>query len=247
MSTGRLIAWIIAGLATASPALAQQPCPATPAEPGTVAAVQDGRTLTLADGREVRLAGIEAPADGAALRTLVEHQALRLAGTGEDRYGRLIAYLYRPADTEPVQFALLAAGQARVSARIGSKTCADALLAAEQGARTARRGLWADPNFAPLTSENLTTISAARGHFALIEGRVLSVRESGATIYVNFGRRWTRDFSVIIPKRARGSFTAAGIDIKTLERRRIRVRGTIEQRSGPIIQAIAPEQIELID
>ena len=94
---------------------------------------------------------------------------------------------------------------------------------------------------------NSLPISAARGHFALIEGRVLSVRESGATIYVNFGRRWTRDFSVIIPKRARGSFTAAGIDIKTLERRRIRVRGTIEQRSGPIVQAIAPEQIELID
>jgi hypothetical protein len=90
-------------------------------------------------------------------------------------------------------------------------------------------------------------ISAAKGHFALIEGRVLSVRESGATIYVNFGRRWTRDFSVIIPKRARSRFAAAGIDIKALERRRIRVRGTIEQRSGPIVQAIAPEQIELID
>ena len=90
-------------------------------------------------------------------------------------------------------------------------------------------------------------ISASQGHFALIEGRVLSVRESGATIYVNFGRRWTRDFSVIIPKRSRSSFVAAGIDIKAFEGRRIRVRGTIEQRSGPIVQAIAPEQIELID
>jgi hypothetical protein len=30
---------------------------------------------------------------------------------------------------------------------------------------------------------------------------VLSVRESGATIYVNFGRRWTEDFTVTILKR----------------------------------------------
>ena len=247
MGMGRLITGVIAGIATAMPASAEQPCTGTPVQGGTVAAVQDGRTLTLADGREVRLAGIEAPADGDVLRTLVEGRPLRLTGTGEDRYGRLVAYVFRSADTEPVQLALLAAGQARVSARIGAKSCADALLAAELGARKAGLGRWADPNFAPLSSQNLTMISAARGHFALIQGRVLSVRESGATIYVNFGRRWTRDFSVIIPQRARGSFAAAGIDIKALEHRRIRVRGIVEQRSGPIVQAIAPEQIELID
>lgn len=246
MGIGRLIASLIAATA-AAPALANSPCSGTPAKPGTVAAVQDGRTLTLTDGREVRLAGIESAADGVALRELVAGRELRLDEKSEDRYGRLVAFAYRDAETEPLQIALLTAGQARVSARPGAKACADALLAAEKGARTARRGLWADPNFAPLRSENLTMISAARGHFALIEGRVLSVRESGATIYVNFGRRWTRDFSVIIPKRARSRFAAAGIDIKALERRRIRVRGTIEQRSGPIVQAIAPEQIELID
>ena len=247
MGIGRLIAFVVAGSVTATPVLATPPCAGKPAEAGTVAAVEDGRTLTLSDGREIRLAGIETPADGQALRALVEARQLRLEGTGQDRYGRLGAYAYRAGDTEPVQFALLKAGEARVSARPGGNSCARALLAAEQSARAAGRGLWADPNFAPLGSQNLTTISAARGHFALIEGRVLSVRESGATIYLNFGRRWTRDFSVIIPKRARGSFAAAGIDTKKFEGRRIRVRGTIEQRRGPIVQAIAPEQIELID
>ena len=131
--------------------------------------------------------------------------------------------------------------------RIGDKTCADALLAAENAARTAKRGLWANPNFAPLSSENLPGLEAARGHFALVEGKVLSVRESGATIYVNFGRRWTRDFTVTVLKRQRRAFAAAGIDLKQLEGRRIRVRGFIEQRGGPIIAASAPEQIELID
>jgi len=247
MGSGRLIAFVMAGVVTAMPAFADSPCVGKPAEAGTVAAIQDGRTLTLTDGREIRLAGLEAPADGAALRALAAGRPLRLEGTGEDRYGRLLAYAFVAAEAEPVQVALLGAGKARVSARLGVKSCAAALLAAEQGARAAGRGLWADPNFAPLGSQNLTMIAAARGHFALIEGRVLSVRESGATIYLNFGRRWTRDFSVIIPKRAQGNFAAAGIDVKTLEGRRIRVRGTIEQRSGPIVQAVAPEQIELID
>jgi len=73
----------------------------------------------------------------------------------------------------------------------------------------------------------------------------LSVRESGATIYVNFGRRWTRDFAVTILKRQRRDFAAAGFDPKELEGRRIRVRGWVEQRNGPMIQATVPEQIEI--
>jgi hypothetical protein len=85
------------------------------------------------------------------------------------------------------------------------------------------------------------------GHFALVEGKVLSVRESGATIYVNFGRRWMRDFTVTILRRQQRAFAAAGLEPKQLEGRRIRVRGWIEQRGGPIIQAETPEQIEFVN
>jgi hypothetical protein len=79
-------------------------------------------------------------------------------------------------------------GQARVSARIGDKACVNKLLNAEQAARMSRRGLWANPNFAPLRSENIARITAARGQFALVVGKVLSVQESGATISLNFRR-----------------------------------------------------------
>jgi hypothetical protein len=64
---------------------------------------------------------------------------------------------------------------------------------------------------------------------------------------VNFGRRWTRDFSVIILRRNQRRFAAAGIEPKRLEGRRIRVRGWLEQRRGPVIEADAPEQIEFAD
>jgi endonuclease YncB( thermonuclease family) len=233
----------------ASSAAAQAPCKIADLGTATVAGVRDGRTLLLADGRELRLAAIEVT-DGSrdALQQLVGGRSIRLERLDStDRYGRLVALIYTEDAEQSVQQVMVAQGQARVSGRIGSKACADALLGAEKSARRARRGLWADPNFAPLRPENLTRIGAARGQFALVEGKVLSVRESGATIYLNFGRRWTKDFTVTILKRHRREFAAAGIDPKQLEGRPIRVRGWIEQRNGPVIEADAPEQVELVE
>lgn len=211
-------------------------------------AARDGRTLLLADGREVRLAAIEV-ADNSrdALFALVGGRNVRLeqAGTTLDRYGRVIAFVYVEETDRSVQQSLVTEGLARASARIGNKACAEELLTAEQGARAARRGIWADPNFAPLPSHDVPRITAARGQFALVEGRVLSVRESGSIIYVNFGRRWTRDFAFTVAKRHRRDFAEAGVDPKTLEGRRIRVRGWVEQRGGPFIEVTAPEQIEI--
>jgi endonuclease YncB( thermonuclease family) len=231
-------------------ATAQELCKLTMIGTANVATVRDGRTLLLDDGRELRLAAIEAGSDSRnALQILIGDRPLRLErlSAEHDRYGRLVAFAFVGDATQSLQSALLEQGQARVGARVGSKACADALLRTERAARAAGRGLWADPNFAPLQAENLTRLQAERGHFALVEGKVLSVRESGATIYVNFGRRWTRDFTVIILKRQQRTFAAAGLEPKWLEGRRIRVRGWIEQRGGPIIAAEAPEQIEFVE
>jgi endonuclease YncB( thermonuclease family) len=231
-------------------AAAQDQCQPAPLGSAEVTAVRDGRTLMLADGRELRLAAIEAADDGgAALRALTAGRALRLGklGAERDRYGRLVALAFAGDAAQSLQQLLLAQGAARVSARIGDKACAAVLLAAEKEARDAHRGLWADPNFAPLAAENLSGLRAKAGHFALVEGKVLSVRTSGPTIYLNFGYRWTRDFSVVIPRRSQGNFAAGGVEPKGLEGRRVRVRGWIDRRSGPVIEADGPEQIELID
>jgi endonuclease YncB( thermonuclease family) len=243
------IAWGLLASLAAGQATAQERCPLTAIGTAVVASVRDGRTLLLADGREVRLAAIETGAESrTALHSLVAGRTLRLErlGPGHDRYGRLVAFAFTGDARQSVQQALLAAGQARVSARVGDKACADALLAAESEARAARRGLWADPNFAPLPAENSARLTGERGRFALVEGKVLSVRESGGTLYVNFGRRWTQDFSVIIARRNQRIFTAAGLEPKQLSGRRIRVRGWIEQRRGPVIEADTPEQIEIV-
>src|SRR5262249_51409535 len=78
-------------------------------------------------------------------------------------------------------------------------------------------------------------------------GRVVSVRESGGTIYVNFGRRWSEDFTVTISKRNERSFAEHGVVPKALAGRRVSVRGVIEERGGPWIEAVAPGQIEIAD
>ncbi|HXQ82989.1 MAG TPA: hypothetical protein VN769_02870 [Xanthobacteraceae bacterium] len=74
---------------------------------------------------------------------------------------------------------------------------------------------------------------------------------------MNFGRRWSEGFTVTILKRNARNFTAAGLDLKGLAGRRVRVRGWIEERGGtagspggstggsPWIEAVHPEQIEI--
>jgi len=166
-----------------------------------------------------------------------------------DRYGRVVAYAFAARDGVElsVQAELISAGAARVAARVPNRNCAAELLMRENDARRAKLGLWASPYYDLLNAENPAAVLAEQGHFALVEGKVVSVRESGATIYVNFGRRWTEDFTVTILKRNERSFTAAGLEPKALTRRHIRVRGWIEERGGPWIEAARPEQIEFTD
>ena len=48
-------------------------------------------------------------------------------------------------------------------------------------------------------------------------------------------------------KRHERIFTGAGLQPKMLENRRLRVRGWVEERNGPRIEATHPEQIEIAE
>jgi endonuclease YncB( thermonuclease family) len=238
------------------------PCGGDVIARGIAKHVIDGRTFVLDDGREVRLAAIEVPpvesgaapgaaAAKAALDALVggDDIVLRHADVATDRYGRLVAYAYAVRDDDELfaQGELIASGFATVGDHVGSRPCALALLKSENAARAAKLGLWADSHYDVLDAETPADVLARRGRFALVEGKVVSVRESGAMIYVNFGRRWSEDFTVTVLKRNERNFTAAGLDLRGLTGRRIRVRGWIETRGGPWIEAEYPEQIETAD
>jgi endonuclease YncB( thermonuclease family) len=232
---------------------------------GVVATVLDGRTLRLTDGREVRLAALEvAPLDSdpsaaalgvrakTALEALAGGRSIAVQRSGKDhhdRYGRLVGqvFLNRETGERWAQAELVAGGHARVASHAGGAACAAALLQREQAARAAKLGLWAEPYYVIRKSENPEAIMAERGRFAIVEGIVLSVRESGGTIYVNFSRRWSEDFTVTIAKRRERMFSASGLEPRALSGRRVRVRGWVEERGGPWIEAVWPEQIEVVE
>jgi endonuclease YncB( thermonuclease family) len=220
-----------------------------------IAHVADGRSFKLGDGREVLLAGIEVPdgADDATAKAALERLiagkdvVLKQAEPANDRYGRLLAQAFVPQDGAErwIQQDLLAAGRAQVAARPGDAACAKALLAAEAPARQSKREIWADSAYGIKASEDLPGLLERRGRFTVAEGRVVSVRESGGTIYVNFGRVWSRNLTVTILGRNKRAFESAGIDLKKLVGARLRVRGWVEERGGPRIEAARPEQIEI--
>jgi endonuclease YncB( thermonuclease family) len=233
---------------------------------GRVAKIVDGRSFLLEDGREVRLAAVEIPAlaglhdTGApapagiaakmALDAILAGQSveLRQRGPAADRYGRIPAHVYLTRDRAERSAAhdMLARGYARVAAQVGHAACAAELLSRERVARAARLGLWAEPHYL-MAAEGGAELLAERGHFTVVEGKVLSVRESGGTIYMNFGRRWSEALTVTILKRHERIFAGAGLQPKTLENRRLRVRGWVEERNGPRIEATYPEQIEIAE
>lgn len=227
----------------------------------------DGRTILLEDGRKFLLAGLEVapayPQAATALAARVTGRSVTLRGLARDsrksrkaqkagaedagdRHGRLAGFVFVEETVTPLQDEMLRAGLARAAGPVDTPECWAMLLASETAAREGQRGLWADPAFGIRPADRPAAI-AERGRFAIVEGKILSVRENGGTIYLNFGKRWSEDFTATIPKRLERQFAAAGLAPQTLAGRIIRIRGIVEERGGPWIEAARPDQIELTE
>lgn len=218
----------------------------------TVRSAVDGRSVLLEDGREVRLSAIEVPlaqasAATAALISLVGAREVTLSPLepAADRYGRLNMHAFISTGASAatlLETALVTQGLALASLR-GDAACVAALKVAEAAARRAKAGFW-NPDRA-MTADRPASLQAGRGGFAVVTGKVGSVRESGGTIYLNFGRRWSEDFTATVLRRNEPRFRAAGVVLRQLEGRIVRIRGVIEERGGPWIEIVRPEQIEV--
>jgi endonuclease YncB( thermonuclease family) len=216
---------------------------------GHVTEIVDGRSFRLSDGSEIRLAGIELVANekSTALSALIKDKDVSLHGSDDtpDRYGRQTAFAFLTGSDVSVQAQLLAQGAALASPGIADKDCAAALMAAEAEARAAKKGTWASTNVIK-NAESTDDILTGIGRFMLVEGRVFSVRQAGTMTYLNFGRNWTRDFAVTISRRMMPAVESTGITLKSLENRRIRVRGWVEAHPGPRIEVVRAGQIEVL-
>jgi endonuclease YncB( thermonuclease family) len=236
-------------LVTASSAAHAAPCTFAAQDEGHVAKIVDGRSFRLSDGREIRLAGIELidARETGALAALIKDKDVTLHGSDDtpDRYGRQTAFTFLAGSDVPVQAQLLAQGAALASPDVADKDCLAVLMATEAEARDAKKGIWAATNVIK-NAESADDIRAGIGRFMLVEGRVLSVRQAGTVTYLNFGRNWTRDFAATISRRMMPGVESSGLTLKSLENRRIRVRGWVEAHPGPRIEVVRAGQIEVL-
>lgn len=237
----RLI-WIVAAVLFPAIALAQ-PLPKVVAVPTT-------KTLALDNGVVVRLAALQAPNPKeplakealAALESLALKQQLRVEPLTKspDRHGRTVAMAYRE-NGSLLQTEMLRAGLGWVYTFPDSRRHAPTLLAAEAEAEKARRGVWAHPDYAILSSEKADGYA---GEFRLVQGAIQNAAQVRDRYYLNFGDDWKTDFTVTIERSDLKHFDKAWLE--TLPGKTVRVRGWLFQQNGPAMTLSHPEQVEIL-
>lgn len=159
-----------------------------------------------------------------------------------DRRGRLPVLLYE--GTETIQAQIIRSGAAIAFPDGEILPCAAELLAAEEAARRARRGFW--------KSDRDWIADARPEHFAgrlnryvIVAARVVSVGTRARRTYLNFGGRWATDVTVEVPGTVRDRM-GGDAALEALTGQKLRVRGFVIEKSGPMIEVRRPWQIEVL-
>ncbi|NMM45117.1 thermonuclease family protein [Rhodospirillaceae bacterium KN72] len=217
-----------------------------------VTAVDGSDRLRLADGRRVILPHILGPdrdrpmppptdgdrhraAQALADRVLGREVRIDLAEPGQDRYGRLRARVI--CDGEDMAEWQCRAGTVRVFPEPGAAEDRIAeLLRAEDAARTAAAGHWADGRFSvrlvngdPMDDEQ----EAATDRFDIALGTIRRVTPIGGRLHLEFGEDWRTDFTVGLEPRAERSLPVAR---EFLPGRVIEARGWVRFWNGPYME-----------
>jgi len=152
-----------------------------------------------------------------------------------DRHGRRLAHVYSGALW--LQRELVARGLAVVAPPLVSRERASALLGVERLARLSEPGLWRRRGARIVAADRA---ESALDRFAIVEGRVHSVRRGFRHSFVNFDADWRTDFTVFL-RRGR---IARAFPPESLQGRRVRVRGWVHYSNGPGIELADPLYLE---
>lgn len=248
----------------AAPAAAHAACDLSDSGSATIVEILNTESLLLEDGRAIRLVGALGPrvqtrwaeAMGlketltSALKALVlgKRVQLRRGARERDRYGRLLSHVFIGSGDERiwVQEALIRDGLAMAYSFAQNRDCMRPLLHAEAQARAAQAGLWKSGVFRVRDAADPESMKSLSYSFQIVEGLVAATAEKRGRVYINFGADWRSDFTVAVAASARKAFDGSGIDLLALTGQRVRVRGWLKPRNGPLIEASHPEQIEVL-
>lgn len=161
--------------------------------------VFDGDTILLSDGRKVRLLGVNTPEIAGRnknaepggeqakvwLTQRIEHKKVRLEGDVEkqDKYQRSLAYVFGE-DKAHINLELVRQGLAAVNIYPPNLKYVDDLLAAQQSAEQAKRGIWGLPAYAarPFTALNDENYKG----WKRVTGRVTGLKQTAKYSYLRF-------------------------------------------------------------
>jgi endonuclease YncB( thermonuclease family) len=231
-------------------------------ETGRVAAVSDGDTLTLDNGLRVQLTGIIAPRRGfgerkdepkanearQTLEKLTLGREARLGYGGEKRFRETTALAQLFVKTEGgrwiwVQDAMVREGMARARSWKDNYARHERLYASEAVARREKRGLWGERAYAV---RDAAKIKPDEDGFHIVEGVVLSAGKLDTRTYLNFGEDYRTDFTVMVVDKDYPNWKKSDVALDTLAGKRVRVRGYVRNRGGPLIQVDHPQAIEIL-
>jgi len=239
-------------------------CANAPTEGRTylVKSIIDGDTIELAGGKRVRYIGIDTPetmrrvgdkwvyfpepyAQAAKdLNTsLVLNQKVRLEydEDKEDKYGRLLAYVY--VDDTMVNLKMVRDGYALVYTFPPNVKYYKKLVAEQETAKDDPAGLWRE-----VESIGPDEIYDYEGSVKKVWGRVSDISFSGAGLIMHLERDGKIYISAFIPHRNLPLFEEKGIDpSRDYMDSFIEVTGKIETERGPRVYVDNPSQIQVIE
>lgn len=216
---------------------------AAAAETVTIAAQEGDNRLRLADGRLVQLTGL----DAASLRLppLAGREATLYAPGPADRHGAVHAgFILDGADLAED---LVRAGKGIVRPHPGEQACFADLLGLEERSRQDGLGLWREPEYAVADAAAAEAVSRRADRFVILAGKVEHVGETKDAVWIDFGKIWRTDVTIVVSRKLWPRFEAAGLTAERIRGRTIRARGVVTLRGGPRLDISEPAAIEILD
>ena len=219
--------------------------------------VYDGDTVTLGDGRRLRLIGIDTPELGRggkpdqafavaardALRALLQERPvleLRLDQTRRDVHGRLLAHAFL-ADGTSLSAWLLEKGYATLLIIPPNDWNAVCYQAAERRARADEAGIWALPEYQPVSSTRLP--KTARGYH-VIKGRITHIGRSAHSLWLDLQGR----VAARIDRQDLHYFSERSWSWDELVHRQVMVRGWVYPYHDELtVRVRYPTDLEILD
>jgi len=217
----------------------------------------DGRCFLYEDAAYC-LAGVAAPSRldldpsesaiaqdaAAALQSATAVGNLFIEPVGEpDRWGRQPVLAFAGNSSEPVQVMLLEQGHLSILPDQLPVAFADRFRAAQLTAQVTARGLWASKSLRVLYADNA---DEGEGQLRFVRGRVRYAYEGRSWTYLNFGRDYKTDFTIMIKPRLARQMSEGGQPPSSFEGKRIEVYGLIHQENGPAVELTSGANIRII-